>query len=62
MTASPHDDQLIPLTRNEIRRLFTGLSQQPPHPGCSCTGHDGDDDIRPPPEPATTADEPSTPT
>jgi len=24
----PGDDQLIPLTRNEIRRLFTGLSQQ----------------------------------
>ncbi len=34
----PHDpgnsaDQLIPLTRNEIRRLFTGLGQQPPAPG-----------------------------
>ena len=27
-----HDDQLIPLTRNEIRRLFTGLRQQPPAP------------------------------
>jgi len=27
---SPHDDQLIPLTCNEIRRLFTGLCQQPP--------------------------------
>ena len=26
------DDLLIPLTRNEIRRLFTGLSQQPPAP------------------------------
>ena len=26
------DDQLIPLTRNEIRRLFTGLGQQPPAP------------------------------
>jgi hypothetical protein len=24
----PGHDQLIPLTRNEIRRLFTGLSQQ----------------------------------
>jgi len=24
------EDQLIPLTRNEIRRLFTGLTQQPP--------------------------------
>jgi SRSO17 transposase len=27
-----HDDQLIPLTRNEIRRLFTGLRQQLPAP------------------------------
>jgi SRSO17 transposase len=27
-----HDDQLIPLTRNEIRRLFTSLSQQPHAP------------------------------
>jgi hypothetical protein len=26
------DDRLIPLTRNEIRRLFTGLSQQLPAP------------------------------
>jgi hypothetical protein len=25
-------DQLIPLTRNEIRRLFTGLCRQPPAP------------------------------
>jgi SRSO17 transposase len=34
---SPHDagqrdDPLIPLTRNEIRRLFTGLGQRPPEP------------------------------
>jgi SRSO17 transposase len=28
----PRDDQLIPLTCHEIRRLFTGLSQQPPAP------------------------------
>jgi SRSO17 transposase len=28
----PHDDRLIPLTRNEIRRLFTGLRQQLPSP------------------------------
>jgi SRSO17 transposase len=28
----PQDDQLIPLTRNEIRRLFTGLRQQLPAP------------------------------
>jgi hypothetical protein len=28
----PHDDQLIPLTRNEIRRLFTSLSEQPHEP------------------------------
>jgi SRSO17 transposase len=27
------DEQLIPLTRNEIRRLFTGLGRQPPTPG-----------------------------
>jgi SRSO17 transposase len=33
-TADVHarDDQLIPLTRNEIRRLFTGLCQQLPAP------------------------------
>lgn len=34
--AQPHGDpdggQLIPLTRHEIRRLFTGLGQQPPAP------------------------------
>src|SRR5262249_18551503 len=28
----PGNDQLIPLTRNEIRRLFTGLCQQLPAP------------------------------
>ena len=28
----PGNDQLIPLTRHEIRRLFTGLCQQPPTP------------------------------
>ena len=28
----PGDDELIPLTRNEIRRLFTGLRQQLPAP------------------------------
>ena len=28
----PRDDLLIPLTRNEIRRLFTGLCQQPSAP------------------------------
>jgi hypothetical protein len=27
-----HDDQLIPLTRNEIRKLFSGLRQQLPAP------------------------------
>jgi hypothetical protein len=27
---NPDDDQLIPLTCNEIRRLFTGLCQQLP--------------------------------
>jgi hypothetical protein len=30
--SDPHDDQLIPLTRNEICRLFTGLSRQLPTP------------------------------
>jgi hypothetical protein len=29
----PGDDLLIPLTRNEIRRLFTGLCQKLPAPG-----------------------------
>ena len=29
----PHDELLIPLTRHEIRRLFTGLCQQLPAPG-----------------------------
>ena len=28
----PRDDRLLPLTSHEIRRLFTGLSQQPPAP------------------------------
>ena len=28
--SQPRDEPLIPLTRHEIRRLFTGLSQQPP--------------------------------
>jgi hypothetical protein len=28
----PHEDRLTPLTRHEIRRLFTGLSRQPPAP------------------------------
>jgi SRSO17 transposase len=30
--SGPRDGQLIPLTCHEIRRLFTGLSQQPPAP------------------------------
>jgi len=30
--SQPRDNQLIPLTCHEIRRLFTGLSQQPPPP------------------------------
>jgi SRSO17 transposase len=30
--SQPPDDQLIPLTSHEIRRLFTGLCQQPPAP------------------------------
>ena len=32
-TGDPHDDPLIPLTRNEIRRLLTGLSRQLAAPG-----------------------------
>jgi hypothetical protein len=27
-----HNDELVPLTRHEIRRLFTGRCQQPPAP------------------------------
>jgi hypothetical protein len=54
-----HDDPLIPLTRNEIRRLFTGLRQQLLSPQRSCTGHNGDAATKPPPEPATTGVEPS---
>jgi SRSO17 transposase len=30
--SQPRDDQLIPLTRNEIRKLFTSLRQQPAPP------------------------------
>jgi len=30
--SQPRDDQLIPLTCHEIRRLFTGLTRQPPAP------------------------------
>lgn len=36
-------------------------SSSRPHPPPSCTGHDGGDDTRPPPAPATTANEPSHP-
>ena len=54
---NPNDDQLIPLTCNEIRRLFTGLCQQPPAP--SCAGHHGDAAINTPREPAITGNEPS---
>ena len=56
--SQPRDDQLIPLTCHEIRRLFTGLCQQPPAPPPSCTGRGGDAATRPPPGPVTTADEP----
>jgi hypothetical protein len=55
--SDPRDDRLIPLTRNEIRRLFTGLHQQQPAPGNSWTGLDGDAATKPPPKPATTDDE-----
>lgn len=65
-TTQPDDsctrhDELIPLTRHEIRRRFTGFCQQltaPTKQGHWSRGYDG---IRPPSEPATTADEPSRP-
>jgi len=53
------DEELIPLTRNEIRRLFTSLHtpQRPPDSGC--TGPDGAAaDTNPEPAPATTAVKP----
>jgi hypothetical protein len=54
-----NDDQLIPLTRNEIRRLFTGLRPQQAAPSSSWTGHGGDAATKPPPASASTGDEPS---
>jgi hypothetical protein len=57
----PHDDLPVPLTRNEICKLLTGLSRQLAAPAIQLHWSDGDADIRPPPEPATTADEPSHP-
>ena len=30
--SQPRDDQMIPLTCHEIRKLFTGLCQRPPEP------------------------------
>jgi hypothetical protein len=57
----PDDEQLIPLTRHEIRRLLTGLSRRWTHQRHSCTGPDGDAGTRPPPGTVTTADEPKHP-
>lgn len=49
-----HRDQnghdMIPLTRDEIRRLFTGLTHRPGQSAASSTGPAGDDATRPPPE------------
>ena len=65
----PRDDPLIPLTCHEIRRLLTGLWQQPPAPAAqlhwsrsprSCTGRDSDASTRPPSGPATTPTNPGT--
>jgi len=53
------NDGLIALTRNEIRRLFSALTQLNPSAvpsarSCTgCSGHDGDADIRLEPTPAT---------
>jgi hypothetical protein len=51
------DDLLIPLTRNEIRRLLTGLSRPPARQLRSCTGPDGDAATSSLHEPVITADE-----
>jgi hypothetical protein len=48
----------IPLTRNEIRRLFTGLSRHLAALAAQLHWSDGDVGIRPPPEPATIVGEP----
>jgi hypothetical protein len=57
VTGDVHRDEagreLIPLTRNEIRRLFTGLIHRPP--ATSCAGQPGGGATRPPPAPATTS-------
>ena len=58
----PHDGQLIPLTLNEIRQAVHRATPAAARtPARSCTGHDGDDDTKPPPEPATTGNDPSHP-
>ena len=51
---NPDDDQLIPLTCNEIRGSSPGCASSRPHPEYSCTGPDGDAATNTPPEPATT--------
>jgi SRSO17 transposase len=51
-----------PALRAELARRGTGyVVAILPHPESSCTGPDGNDDIRPQPAPATTAEQPSTP-
>jgi hypothetical protein len=50
-----------PALRAQLARRGTGyVVAILPHPESSCTGPDGDDDIRPQPAPATTAEQPST--
>ena len=46
----PDDEQLIPLTRHEIRRCSPACPGNWPHQRHSCTGPDGDAGTRPPPE------------
>jgi hypothetical protein len=58
-TQSPPDpdSKLIPLTRNEIRRLFVYLLTRTVRTARQIsTGHNGGADTKPEPEPATTAD------
>ena len=57
----PDDEQLIPLTRHEIRRLPPACPGNWPHRRHSCTGPGGGAATRPPPGTATTADEPKHP-
>jgi hypothetical protein len=55
---NPDDDQLIPLTCNEIRRLFTGPCQQPAAPRIQLHWSRWRRRHQSPPGPATTGNEP----